>query len=101
MPLTTFLRYDMRIRPVNKAGVLAIVVVAIVLQGLVGLVVLLQLNGFAIALGFGSLLIVAAYPFMKRLMAMPQLVLGLAFAWGGLMGFAAHSGQRRAARRAC
>ena len=29
---------------------------------------------------------------MKRLMAMPQLVLGLAFAWGGLMGFAAAFG---------
>jgi 4-hydroxybenzoate polyprenyltransferase len=62
------------------------------LQGLVGLAVLVQFNAFTIALGFGSLVIVAAYPFMKRLMAMPQLVLGLAFAWGGLMGFVAHAG---------
>jgi 4-hydroxybenzoate polyprenyltransferase len=65
--------------------------VFLILQGLVGLVVLLQFNGFAVALGFASLIIVAVYPFMKRLMAMPQLVLGLAFAWGGVMGFAAHS----------
>ena len=37
VPLTTFLRYDMRIDPVNEAGVVAVVAVAIVLQGLVGL----------------------------------------------------------------
>jgi 4-hydroxybenzoate polyprenyltransferase len=82
-----------RARPLPSGQVnIAQALAFLVLQGLVGLVVLLQFNGFAIALGFGSLLIVAVYPFMKRLMAMPQLVLGLAFAWGGLMGFAAHSG---------
>ena len=37
VPVTTFLRYDMRIDPVNEAGVVATVAVAIVLQGLVGL----------------------------------------------------------------
>lgn len=31
----------------------------------------------------------AIYPFMKRVMPMPQAVLGLAFAWGALMGWAA------------
>ena len=30
-----------------------------------------------------------AYPFMKRVTSWPQAVLGLAFAWGGLMGWAA------------
>jgi 4-hydroxybenzoate polyprenyltransferase len=40
-------------------------------------------------LGFASLLIVVVYPFMKRLTSWPQAVLGLAFAWGGLMGWAA------------
>jgi len=59
------------------------------LQGLVGLAVLLQFNGFAIATGFASLGIVALYPFMKRFFWMPQIVLGLAFAWGALMGWAA------------
>jgi len=62
------------------------------LQGLVGLIVLLQFNGFAIATGFASLGIVALYPFMKRFFWMPQIVLGLAFAWGALMGWAAAFG---------
>jgi 4-hydroxybenzoate polyprenyltransferase len=35
---------------------------------------------------------VALYPFMKRVMGLPQIVLGLAFAWGGLMGWAAALG---------
>jgi 4-hydroxybenzoate polyprenyltransferase len=42
--------------------------------------------------GFASLVPVAFYPFMKRVTSMPQLVLGLAFAWGGLMGWAAAFG---------
>ncbi len=60
-----------------------------VLQALVGLVVLLQFNTFTIILGISSLVIVAAYPFMKRITDWPQLVLGLAFSWGALMGWAA------------
>lgn len=62
------------------------------LQGLAGLLVLLQFNGFAIATGFASLGVVALYPFMKRFFWMPQIVLGLAFAWGALMGWAAAFG---------
>jgi 4-hydroxybenzoate polyprenyltransferase len=61
-------------------------------QALVGLAVLLSLNNFAILLGFCSLLPVAVYPFMKRFTSWPQAVLGLAFSWGALMGWAAHSG---------
>ncbi|MBF9195608.1 4-hydroxybenzoate octaprenyltransferase [Microvirga terrestris] len=64
----------------------------LVLQGLIGLLVLLQFNGFAIATGFASLGVVALYPFMKRFFWMPQIVLGLAFAWGALMGWAAAFG---------
>jgi len=64
----------------------------LVLQCLVGLAVLLQFNGYAIATGFASLGIVALYPFMKRFFWMPQIVLGLAFAWGALMGWAAAFG---------
>lgn len=59
------------------------------LQALVGLLVLLQFNAFAIVTGFASLGVVALYPFMKRFFWMPQIVLGLAFAWGALMGWAA------------
>ena len=58
-------------------------------QALIGLVVLLQFNWFAVATGIASLVIVAIYPFMKRITWWPQLTLGLAFSWGALMGFAA------------
>ena len=58
-------------------------------QALIGLVVLQQFNRFAIATGIASLIIVAIYPFMKRITWWPQIVLGLAFSWGALMGFAA------------
>ncbi|PYE90577.1 4-hydroxybenzoate octaprenyltransferase [Phyllobacterium leguminum] len=64
----------------------------LVLQALIGLAVLLQFNLFTIVLGVSSLLIVAAYPFMKRITNWPQLVLGLAFSWGALMGWAADKG---------
>jgi 4-hydroxybenzoate polyprenyltransferase len=60
----------------------------LVLQALVGLLVLLQFNRFAILTGIASLVIVAVYPFMKRITYWPQIVLGLAFSWGALMGFA-------------
>jgi 4-hydroxybenzoate polyprenyltransferase len=65
----------------------------LVLQALVGLAVLLQFNRFAIATGIASLLVVAVYPFMKRITWWPQIVLGLAFSWGALMGFAVTLGR--------
>ncbi len=62
------------------------------LQALAGLAVLLQFNGFAILLGIASLVVVSVYPFMKRITDWPQFVLGLAFSWGALMGWAAAFG---------
>ncbi len=59
---------------------------------LVGLAVLLQFNTFAVALGFGSVGIVLIYPLMKRVTFWPQAVLGLAFSYGALMGWAAYWG---------
>ncbi|MFD0846789.1 4-hydroxybenzoate octaprenyltransferase [Sphingosinicella xenopeptidilytica] len=59
---------------------------------LIGLVVLLQLGGFAQVVALGSLLLVAGYPFMKRITWWPQAWLGLTFNWGALVGFAAVSG---------
>ena len=56
---------------------------------LLSLLVLLTLNVIAISLGVVSLLLVAAYPFMKRITWWPQAWLGLTFNWGALMGFAA------------
>ncbi|WP_349254986.1 4-hydroxybenzoate octaprenyltransferase [Saliniramus sp.] len=67
-------------------------VIFVGLQCLVGLLVLVQFNGFTIALGFASIGIVLFYPFMKRFIWMPQFVLGLCFAWGALMGWAAEFG---------
>lgn len=61
-------------------------------QSFVGLLVLLQFNRFTILLGICSLTPVAVYPLMKRIMGYPQVVLGLCFAWGALMGFAAQFG---------
>jgi 4-hydroxybenzoate polyprenyltransferase len=60
---------------------------------LAGLAVLLQLNGFAVALAASSLGLVAVYPFMKRFTYWPQLVLGLTFKWGALVGWAAVRGR--------
>ncbi len=45
------------------------------------------------ATGIASLVIVAVYPFMKRITWWPQIVLGLAFSWGALMGFAVTLGR--------
>src|ERR1700683_5531368 len=65
----------------------------LVLLALVGLAVLIRFNGFTIALGIASLAIVVVYPFMKRITYWPQIVLGLAFSWGALMGWAGAFGR--------
>ena len=54
---------------------------------------LLTMGPLAIGLGAGSLALVAAYPFMKRITWWPQAWLGLTFNWGALLGFAAATGQ--------
>jgi len=56
---------------------------------LVSLLILLTFNLTAVLLGVGSLVLVAAYPFMKRITWWPQAWLGLTFNWGALMGYAA------------
>lgn len=58
----------------------------------IGLGVLLTLNRAALLLGLASLILVASYPFMKRITDWPQFVLGLAFNWGALMGWTAVTG---------
>ncbi len=63
----------------------------VVLQSLGGLAVLLFLSRYSLFvfwLGVASLILVAIYPFMKRITWWPQLFLGLAFSWGALMGWA-------------
>ena len=78
-----------RSRPI-PAGQVSVTqaVVFMVAQALIGLLVLLQFNRFAVMTGIASLVIVAIYPFMKRITWWPQVVLGLAFSYGAMMGFA-------------
>ena len=64
---------------------------------LIGLAILLQFNRLTIITAIASLAIVAVYPFMKRVTYLPQLVLGLAFNWGALVGWTAEAGTLSAA----
>jgi 4-hydroxybenzoate polyprenyltransferase len=79
-----------RSRPIPSAQVTVSAAAAfLALQALVGLAVLLQFNRFTVGVGLASLAVVAVYPFMKRITYWPQIVLGLAFSWGALMGWPA------------
>ena len=78
--------------PSGRVGVRQAWIFTIALA-LIGLVILLQLDHFAIFLGAASLILVAAYPFMKRITWWPQAWLGLTFNWGALLGFAAETGR--------
>ncbi|MCB1472822.1 MAG: 4-hydroxybenzoate octaprenyltransferase [Rhodobiaceae bacterium] len=89
-------RTKMRPIPSGAVSVRQALVFAI-LQSLTGLAVLLQFDLFTIALGAASLGVVAIYPFMKRITSWPQVVLGFAFNWGALMGWAAVFGRLDAA----
>lgn len=62
------------------------------LQCAAGLLILVQLNPFSIALGASSLVLIAIYPFMKRITWWPQAWLGFTFNWGALLGYAAKTG---------
>lgn len=61
-------------------------------QLLLGLGILLQLNNYSRILGASSLLLVFAYPLMKRFTFWPQAFLGLTFNWGALLGWSAIKG---------
>ncbi len=62
------------------------------LQLLIGLIILLQFNLTTIVAGASSLVLVAIYPFMKRITWWPQFFLGLAFSWGALVGWTSQTG---------
>jgi 4-hydroxybenzoate polyprenyltransferase len=83
-----------RTRPLPSGQVTTVAaVIFMLLLCLAGLTVLLNLNRFSILLAIGALPIVALYPFVKRISHWPQAVLGLAFNWGALMGWAAVLGR--------
>tara|TARA_B100002003_G_scaffold220976_1_gene223660 strand:- start:322 stop:1311 length:990 start_codon:yes stop_codon:yes gene_type:complete len=63
-----------------------------VLQAFIALFLLLTLHPMAILLGVISLAPVCIYPFMKRVTWWPQIFLGLAFNWGALLAWTAHTG---------
>ena len=83
-----------RSRPI-PSGQVTVVEAAIFMavQAMLGLLVLLQFNAATILCGLCSLGVVAVYPFMKRVTYWPQIVLGLAFSWGALMGWPATFGR--------
>lgn len=64
----------------------------LVVQCLVAFAILLSFNTAAIILGIAALLPVAIYPFAKRFTWWPQVFLGLAFNWGALLAWTAHTG---------
>ena len=67
-------------------------VVWMIAQALLALCILLTFNTVAILLGILALLPVAFYPFAKRFTWWPQVFLGLAFNWGALLAWTAHTG---------
>lgn len=87
-----------RARPI-PSGQVSVPQAAIFMAALaaVSLLILLQFNLFAVKVGVASLLVVGIYPFMKRITYWPQIVLGLAFNWGALLGWAAVKGELSAA----
>ena len=64
----------------------------LVAQALLGSVVLFQFNRFTVWAGVASLVLVAIYPFMKRVTWWPQAFLGLAFSYGALVGWSSQTG---------
>ncbi|TQS71420.1 4-hydroxybenzoate octaprenyltransferase [Rhodobacteraceae bacterium] len=63
-----------------------------VVQSLIAFLILLTFNSLSIWLGIISLVPVAIYPFAKRFTWWPQVFLGIAFNWGALLGWTAHTG---------
>lgn len=79
-----------RLRPIARRAITpgkAIVFTGV--QLLTGLAVLLQFPTPCLFYGIPSLLLVATYPLAKRVTNYPQIVLGLTFSWGAMMGFPA------------
>jgi 4-hydroxybenzoate polyprenyltransferase len=82
-----------RLRPVASGAVsLKRAWAWLIALSMVGLIVLLQLNFNAQLLALESLLLVAVYPFMKRITWWPQAWLGMVFSWGALVGWIAVAG---------
>jgi 4-hydroxybenzoate polyprenyltransferase len=64
----------------------------LIAQALLASAILFQFNRFTVYACIASLVLVAIYPFMKRITWWPQLFLGLAFSWGALAGWSSQTG---------
>ena len=85
-----------RSRPIPSGQVTVTqAVIWMILQAGIAALILFSYHMSAIVLGFASLALVAIYPFAKRFTWWPQAFLGLAFNWGALMIYVAHSGVLR------
>lgn len=62
-------------------------------QALIAALILLSYNWLAVGLGVASLALVMIYPFAKRFTWWPQAFLGLAFNWGAILAYVAHTGR--------
>lgn len=83
-----------RSRPIPSGQVSVNGAVAwMVIQALLAACILFTFNVAAIGLGVLSLVLVAIYPFAKRFTWWPQVFLGLAFNWGAVLAWTAHTGR--------
>ena len=83
-----------RLRPLPSGAVtVRQAVIFLLLQLAIGAAVLFSLNRTTILLGSAVLVLIATYPFMKRVTYWPQVFLGLNFNWGGLIGWTAVTGK--------
>ncbi|CAN7169786.1 4-hydroxybenzoate octaprenyltransferase [Devosia sp. LjRoot3] len=82
-----------RLRPIPSGQVTSQQALAfLVAQALLGAIILFQFNRFTVWAGVASLVLVAIYPFMKRITWWPQFFLGLAFSYGALIGWTSETG---------
>ncbi len=81
-------------RPVTRGAVTVREALALgTLLALGAFLLVLSTNAATVALSFVALAITVAYPYAKRVLAMPQAVLGVAFSLGIPMAFAAVQGR--------
>ena len=79
-----------RLRPIARGAITPFnALVFTGFQLMAGLGVLVQFPTPCLFYGIPSLLLVASYPLAKRVTHYPQVVLGLTFSWGAIMGFPA------------
>ncbi len=80
-------------RPIAAQRIsVGLALVIIVVLALIGLAVLIQLPVEAVTVGIAALPLIVAYPLAKRLTGYPQIILGITYSWGVLLGWAAVGG---------